>query len=86
MGGKEWKGTEKRWRVNFAVGGKDEVHIIAGDHNTQIERGHVIEGVKGRCGLHTPTNEAGEHLLECCQEHGLAFGNSFSARRRKGTL
>ena len=64
---------------------REEVLIIGGDHNAQIGRGEEMEGVKGKYGLHTPTNEAGHHLLEWCQEQGLSYVNSFFSHRKRGT-
>ena len=57
----------------LAGSSREEVLIIGGDHNAQIGRGEEMEGVKGKYGLHTPTNEAGHHLLEWCQEQGLSY-------------
>jgi hypothetical protein len=62
-----------------------EVLIIGGDFNAQIGRGSNREGVCGKFGLTTSTNEAGEELLDWCEENGLAYANSFSSHRNRGT-
>ena len=62
-----------------------ETLVIGGDHNAQVGEGEELEGVRGRYGLRDNTNEAGEDLVEWCQENGLALANTFSSHNRRGT-
>ena len=63
----------------------EELLIVGGDHNAQVGSGEEIEGVRGRYGLWNNTNDAGDDLVEWCQENGMALANTFSPHNRRGT-
>ena len=69
----------------LAMGRKEQITVMGGDHNVKVGRGAEVEGTRGKYGMNTPTNEAGEDLVNWCQENGMAYLNSFSAHRRRGT-
>ena len=69
----------------LAESGEGEIVVIGGDHNAQVGREGEVDRVKGKYGLTTPTNEAGENLIEWCQEQDMAYANSFSPHQRRGT-
>ena len=83
------RGGVERYREEIeeelAGSSREEILIIGGDHNAQIGRGEEMEGVKGKYSLHIPTNEAGHHLLEWCQDQGLSYVNSFFSHGKRGT-
>ena len=62
-----------------------ELLVIGGDHNAQVGRDGRREGVVGAWGLSTATNEAGWDFVDWCEEHGLAYVNSYYRHRRRGT-
>ena len=69
----------------LAMGRKEQIAVMGGDHNAQVGSGVEVEGTRGKYGMNTPMNEAGEDLVNWCQENGMAYLNSFSAHRRRGT-
>ena len=44
-------------------GKKRTDHGDKGDHNAQVGRGAEVEGTRGKYGMNTPTNEAGDDLV-----------------------
>jgi exonuclease III len=62
-----------------------ELMVIGGDHNAQIGKGSQRDGIAGRFGLNTRTNEAGEDLLNWCESQAMAYANSFSCHGSRGT-
>ena len=59
--------------------------IIGGDHSSHIGRGPEREGIRGRFGFSTGTNEAREDLLNWCELQGLAHLISYSSHSKRGT-
>ena len=47
----------------LAIGRKEQITVMGGDHNAQVGRGVEVEGTRGKYGMNTPTNEAGEDLV-----------------------
>ncbi|XP_063722275.1 uncharacterized protein LOC134848689 [Symsagittifera roscoffensis] len=64
---------------------KESVPILGGDWNAQVGRGSQRQGISGKYGLKTETNEAGESLLDWCEEHQLQHVNSYFPIRSRGT-
>ena len=64
---------------------KESVPILGGDWNAQVGRGSQRPGISGKYGLKTDTNEAGESLLDWCEEHQLQHVNSYFPIRSRGT-
>ena len=58
--------------------------VIGGDHNAHIGGGSQRDQVCGKFGIRG-TGEEGEDLLSWCVDHNLAYDNSFSNHRRRGT-
>ena len=56
---------------------------MGGDFNAHIGEGSERLGVAGKYGLQTPTREAGESLLDWCEENKLAYVNSFLQAQKK---
>ena len=50
---------------------KESVPLLGGDWNAQVGTGSQRQGISGKYGLKTETNEAGENLLDWCKEHQL---------------
>ena len=63
----------------------DCLMIMGGDHNAHVGKASERDGVSGKYGLETPTNEQGRDLLDWCQEHNLEWVNSFSNHAKRGT-
>ena len=60
--------------------------VKGGDHNSQVGGGAQRDGVGGKFGLCTATNEAGEDLLHWCEANNQAFVNSFMKQHQnRGT-
>ena len=64
---------------------KESVPILGGDWNAQVGRGSQRQGISGKYGLKTESNEAGESLLDWCKEHQLQHVNSYFTIRSRGT-
>ena len=64
--------------------GRRERLIIGGDFNANVGKGNERGGVCGRYGLGR-MNEAGRDLIEWCEEHEMAYANSFVRHKRRGT-
>ena len=64
---------------------KESVPILGGDWNAQVGRGSQRQGIRGKYGLKTETKEAGESLLDWCEEHQLQHANSYFPIRSRGT-
>ena len=64
---------------------KESVPILGGDWNAQVGRGSQRQGISGKYGLKTETIEAGESLLDWCEEHQLQHVNSYFSIRSRGT-
>ena len=60
---------------------KRDVLFIIGDWNTKIES-KKISGVTGKFGLGVQ-NEAGQRLIEFCQENALVIANTLFERHKK---
>ena len=69
----------------LAMGRKKQITVMGGDHNAQVGRGAEVEGTRGKYGMNTQMNEAGEDLGNWGQKNGMAYLNSFSAHRSRGT-
>ena len=54
---------------------KKDVHFMIGDWNATVGR-QETPGVTGKFGLGVQ-NEAGQRLIEFCQENALVIGNTF---------
>ena len=67
-----------------SVSGREEGLVIGGDHNAHVGGDAERPQLAGRWGLRN-TNEAGRDLLDWCEEHGLAYANSFFRHRLRGT-
>ena len=63
---------------------RNERLVIGGDFNASVGKDSEREGVCGRLGLGR-ANEAGRDLIDWCEEHDLAYVNSFVRHRRRGT-
>ena len=64
---------------------KESVPILGGDSNAQVRRGSQTQGISGKYGLKTETNEAGESLLDWCKQYQLQHVNSCFPIRSRGT-
>ena len=69
--------------IQMALEGRDKL-VIGGDFNANVGRGNERSGVCGKFGVGR-MNEAGADLIDWCEEHELAFVNSFVKHRRRGT-
>ena len=67
-----------------SISGTDEMLIIGGDHNAHVGGDSERAQVAGRWGVRY-TSEAGRNLLNWCEEHGMAYANSFFRHRSRGT-
>ena len=65
------------------IGGRVRL-VIGGDFNTNVGKYNEHEGVCGRYGLGR-ANEAGRDLIKWCEEHDLAYVNSFVRYKSRGT-
>ena len=66
-----------------AMGGSERL-VIGGDFNASVGKNGNIRGVCGSLGSGR-MNEAGRDLIEWCQQHDLAYVNSFCRYARRGT-
>ena len=57
---------------------------MGGDFNAHVGRNKTRQGIGGKFGLRT-TNQQGNKLLEWCEANSLAYVNSFSNHRSRGT-
>ena len=64
---------------------KESAPILRGDWNAQVGRGSQRQGIIGKYGLKTETNEAGESLLDWCEGHQLQHVKSYFPIRSRGT-
>ena len=62
----------------------NEVLVVGGDHNAHVGSGSERHRVCGRYGIGN-TNQAGEDLLNWCEENDLAHVNSFHQHGNRGT-
>ena len=69
--------------IQMALEGRERL-VIGGDFNSNVGRGYERSGVCGRFGVGR-VNEAGADLIDWCEEHELAYVNSFMKHRRRGT-
>ena len=67
----------------IAMSGRERL-IIGGDFNANVGKGNERRGVCGKYGVGS-MNEAGRDLIDWCEEHGLAYVNSFVKHARRGT-
>ena len=63
----------------------DCLMILGGDHNAHVGKASERDGVSGKYGLETRTNEQGRDLLGWCQEQSLEWVNSFSNHAKRRT-
>ena len=64
---------------------KESVPILGGDCNAQVGRRSQRQGINGKYGLKTETNEAGKSLLDWSEEHQLQHVNSYFPICSRGT-
>ena len=64
---------------------KEKILIIEGDLNAQVGIGSQHEGMCGRFGLNTRTNDVGRNLVQSRAEDGLCYANSFVSHPNRGT-
>ena len=69
--------------IQIALGGRERL-VIGGDFNANVGRRNERRGVCGMYGVGR-MNEAGRDLIDWCEEHGLAYVNSFMRHARRGT-
>ena len=67
----------------IAMSGRERL-VIGGDFNANVGRGNARRGICGKYGVGR-MNEAGRDLIDWCEEHGLAYVNSFMKHARRGT-
>ena len=60
---------------------KKDVFFIIGDWNAKVES-QEIPGVTGKCGLGI-WNEAGQRLIEFCQENALVIANTLFQQHKR---
>ena len=60
---------------------KKDVLFIIGDWNAKVGS-QETPGVKGKCGLRIQ-NEAGQRLIEFCQENALVIANTLFHQQRR---
>ena len=60
---------------------KKDVLFITGDRNAKVES-QEIPGVTGKCGLGVQ-NEAGQRLIEYCQENTLVIANTLFQQHKR---
>ena len=85
-GPEEIKKFRKDLENELARTPKESVPILGGDWNAQqVGRGSQRQGISGKYGLKTETNEAGENLLDWFKEHQLQHVNSYFPIRSRGT-
>ena len=60
---------------------KKDVHFIIGDWNAKVES-QEIPGVTGKFGLGVQ-NEAGQRLIEFCQENALVIANTLFQQHKR---
>ena len=83
--GQEVEGGRAQMEQQLAAGTNREMTIMGGDFNAHIGEGSERLGVAGKYGLQTPTREAGESLLDWCEENKLAYVNCFYKHRNRST-
>jgi hypothetical protein len=66
-----------------AIGGKERL-VIGGDFNASVGKNVNRVGVCGKYGIGR-MNEAGRDLVEWCEQHELAYVNSYMKHARRGT-
>ena len=69
--------------IQVAMGGRERL-VIGGDFNANVGRRNERQGVCGKYGVGR-MNEAGRDLIDWCEEHGLAYVNSYMRHARRGT-
>jgi len=63
---------------------RSERLVIGGDFNASVGKDSERGGVCGKLGIGR-ANDAGRDLIDWCEEHGLAYVNSFVKHKSRGT-